>query len=153
MPECLPVVRENELLLQWVVHMQSWGTFHARAEDQMCDMIASGKWQSLAAMHVYDWCLLQGCGECFEVQCLENVSTARNYLTLPFKNVCSLQLRSPDCMDAGPPTWPCSLQGPLGDKPGSCQADPNNRTIVVMISTHLPALCLGDVSAYPLSLF
>lgn len=30
------------------------------------------------------------------------------------------------------------LQGPLGDKPGSCQADPNNRTIVVMISDSCP---------------
>ena len=30
-----------------------------------------------------------------------------------------------------------TLQGPLGDKPGSCQSDPNNRTIVIMISTRL----------------
>lgn len=43
-------------------------------------------------------------------------------------------------LDGGPHTYTLInelikyyLQGPLGDQPGSCQYNPNNRTIVIMI--------------------
>jgi hypothetical protein len=119
--------------------------------------------QTLSSLPAADHacCALQGCGECFEVQCLENVSAATLAAIHPLHRHatccggCSLRSRGFVAMPILDSSG--ALQGPLGDKPGSCQSDPNNRTIVIMISGSCAALihavqasacCLAEDSAY-----